>query len=133
MFVLTSSARADEPSPVSTVSTVSPWRDALWITASGALLSATLTGVFAIEADALRERAQGMSADSPELPGLSHDAQRADAVAIGLGVGAALFTAASVFLIVEGPGLFAAPSGSARLSPLVGPSTAGICWRGSLP
>ena len=131
LLILTSSAA--RALPPNAPSPLSPWRDGLWITASGALLGATLTGVFAIQADALRERARGMWSDSPEVPGLSRDARQASALAIGFGVGAVLFGAASVFLLVEAPGVPAARSGGATLAPIVGPSTAGVCWRGSLP
>lgn len=113
-----------------------PWRDTLWVTGSGALLGATLAGVFALQGSALRERAQTLWSNDPELSSLSRDAHQADALAIGFGVGAGLLTLASVLLLVGGSDALAAPSGRAEasaLTPIVGPRSAALVWQGTLP
>mgnify|MGYP003472030344 CR=1 FL=1 len=129
-------ARAEEPSAPNLGS---PFRDALWLTGSGALLAASLAGMFALKSDALHDRAQRLLQDSPELPDLERDARTASRLAIGFGVGAAVFSAVSLLLLLKGPPLFAADSGTdahaplSTLTPLAGPSAAGLCWRGHLP
>jgi hypothetical protein len=121
--------RADEVSPDSSKT----YRDALWVTGSGALLGASLAGMFALKSEALNDRAASLLPGTAEVPGLERDARTAAHLALGFGVGALLFGAASVVLLVEGPSLFAAPSGKSALTPTLGPGSAGVRWCGSLP
>lgn len=125
----TQAVRADEASPDSSKT----YLDALWVTGSGALLGASLAGMFALKSEARSDRAASLLPNASEVPGLERDARTAAHLALGFGAGALLFGAATVVLLVEGPQLFAAPSGKSALSPMLGPGGAGVRWYGSLP
>ena len=86
--------------------------------------------MFALKADALADRADGLPYGSSELPVLERDASTATRLAIGFGVGATLFAATSLLLLLE-PDFFAADSGR-HITPVAGPGAAGLCWRGRL-
>ena len=121
--------RADEASPDSS----KLYRDALWVVGSGTLLGASLAGMFALQAEARSDRAASLLPGTAEIAGLERDARTAAHLALGFGVGALLFGAASVVLLVEGPSLFAAPSGTTAVRPILAPGSAGLSWSGRLP
>jgi hypothetical protein len=99
-------------------------RRELWLSLSATLLTAGITGSYALKVAALRDRMDLLVAGANERPQLAQDAVNARRLAWGFGTAASLFAITTVMVIAFQPGR------QTEVAPVLGVSEMGVRYSG---
>lgn len=121
--MLTRVVHAEEPAAASRQSLLS--RHELWLSLSATLLTAGITGSYALKVAALNDRIAALPADSLEPPQLAQDALRARRLVWGFGTAASLFAITTLLVVVFQPGVV---DSAPQLGPTLGLGELGVSY-----
>jgi hypothetical protein len=125
-LLVTGTAQADEPARSPTLLA----RHELWLSLSATLLTAGITGSYALKVAALNDRTAALMPKSTEGPQLAQQVVNARRVAWGFGSAAALFAITSLLVIVFQPGVSQAePRPVEELAPAIGAGELGVHYQ----